>query len=59
MQDKIDSDLEVTEYDSLKYWHRLIENVKPNEPWVDNYSTELLDGPVLMHGLGNAQLNSV
>lgn len=65
MQDKIDGvlqktgNLEVTVCDSLKYWHKLIENLKPNEPWVDNCSTELLDGPVLMHELGNAQLNSV
>lgn len=58
VQGKIAGDLEVTVYDSLKYWHKLIENVKPNEPWVDNYSTELLDGPVLMHELENAQLNS-
>ncbi|RLV89146.1 hypothetical protein DV515_00015037 [Chloebia gouldiae] len=42
LQGKIDGDLEVTVDDSLKYWQKLIENVKPNEPWVDNYSTELL-----------------
>lgn len=41
----------------LEVLHKLIENVKLNEPWVGNYSTELLDGPVLMHELGNAQLS--
>ena len=51
--------IEVTVYDSLTYCHKLTENLKRNEPWVDNCSKELLDEPVVMHKLASAQLNSV
>jgi len=49
--------LEVMVYDGLIYCHKLTENWKCSEPWVDNCSKELLDEPVVIHKLASEQLN--